>query len=76
MFQEHAQVVLTCRLPVLDLSPGDLGVVVHKHGPSTAYEVEFISFDGRTIGMATLDAGQLRPVAPGAVLHERLRTAP
>ena len=73
MYQEHHQVVLTCRVPALGLEPGDVGVVIHVHGQGAAYEVEFMSLDGRTIGIETLDAAQLRPVSANAVPHERLR---
>ena len=62
MFQEHAQVVLACPLPALGLEPGDVGVVVHVHGQGAAYEVEFMSLDGRTIGLKTLEACHLRPI--------------
>lgn len=75
IFQEHAQVVLACPLPALGLEPGDVGVVIHVHGQGAAYEVEFISLDGRTIGLQTLEAHQLRPVSASAVPHERLRAA-
>jgi len=73
MFQEHTQVVLMSPLPALGLEPGDVGVVVHVHGQGTAYEVEFMSLDGRTIGVETLEAKQLRPVSASAVPHERIR---
>ena len=75
MYQEHSQVVLTCPLPALGLEPGDVGIVVHVHGAGAAYEVEFMSLDGRTIGVQTLAASQLRPVSASAVPHERVRTA-
>jgi len=75
MFQEHTQVVLMSPLPALALEPGDVGVVVHVHAQGVAYEVEFMSLDGRTIGVETLEANQLRPVSASAVPHERLRAA-
>ena len=75
MFQEHTQVVLMCSLPALGLEPGDVGVVVHVHGQGAAYEVEFMSLDGRTVGVETLEARQLRPVSASAVPHERVRAA-
>ena len=75
MFQKHARVVLTCPLPALGLEPGDVGVVVHIHGQAAAYEVEFMSLDGRTIGVQTLRADQLRAVSASAVPHERVRAA-
>jgi hypothetical protein len=75
MYQEHAQVVLMTPLPALGLEPGDVGVVVHIHAQGAAYEVEFISLDGRTIGVETLQPQQLRPVTGSAVPHERVRAA-
>ena len=74
-FQEHAQVVLASPLPALGLEPGDVGVVVHVHAGAAAYEVEFMSLDGRTIGVMTLRADQLRAVSASAMPHERLRAA-
>ena len=75
MYQEHSQVVLTCPIPALGLEPGDVGIVVHVHGAGAAYEVEFMSLDGHTIGLQTLDASQLRQVSASAVPHERVRAA-
>ena len=75
MFQEHAQVVLASPLPALGLEPGDVGVIVHVHAHGTAYEVEFMSLDGHTIAVQTLQAGQLRAVSASAVPHERVRAA-
>jgi hypothetical protein len=67
MFQQHAQVVLACPLPALGLEPGDVGVVVCVHANGAAYEVEFMSLDGHTIGVETLFADQLRAVSRSAV---------
>lgn len=60
MLQEHTQVMLKKTIPDLGLTPGDMGVVVHVHGSGTAYEVEFLTLDGHTIGVKTLDAADLR----------------
>ena len=75
MFVEHSQVVLSRSLPRLGLEPGDVGVVVHVHGGGQAYEVEFMTFDGHTIGVETLASADLRRVSAGAVPHERERAA-
>jgi len=75
MFQEHSQVVLTRHLPKLDLESGDVGVVVHVHGEGKAYEVEFMTLDGHTIGVETLDADHLRAASGSAVPHERARVS-
>ncbi len=75
MFEEHSQVVLKCPLPGLGLEPGDVGVVVHVHDTAVAYEVEFMTIDGRTIGVETLGAKDVRAAADNAVPHERERIA-
>lgn len=71
MFDEHTRVVLERSLPSLGLEPGDVGVVVHSYGSGAAYEVEFLSLDGNTIGVCTLEAADLRKVSGRAVGHER-----
>ena len=53
----------------MGLEPGDVGVVVHVHGQRAAYEVEFVTLDGQTIGVETLQPQQLRPVAATVVPH-------
>jgi Domain of unknown function (DUF4926) len=73
MFHEHTQVVLDRPVPTLGLEPGEVGVVVHVHANGAAYKVEFTSLDGRTIGVQTLLADQLRAVSASAVPHERVR---
>ncbi|MEP7303436.1 MAG: DUF4926 domain-containing protein [Caldimonas sp.] len=75
MFREHSQVVLAAPVPALGLEPGDVGVVVHVHLGGAAYEVEFMTLDGRTIGIETLKPAQLRAVSASAVPHERVRAA-
>lgn len=60
MLKEHAQVVLNKYLPKLGLEPGDIGVVVHVYGLGSAYEVEFLTRDGKTIGLETIDAADLQ----------------
>ena len=75
MFEEHSQVVLKSPLPTLRLEPGDVGVIVHVHGHGEAYEVEFMTFDGRTIGVETVQADDLRAASGAAVPHERERAA-
>ena len=60
MLNEHTQVVLKRPMPSLGLEPGDVGVVVHVHGQGESYEVEFLSLDGNTIGVETVEASDLR----------------
>jgi hypothetical protein len=65
MASQHAQAALLRSLPSLGLKPGDVGVVVHVYNQGEAYEVEFMNPDGSTLGVATVDARDVR-LAPGA----------
>jgi hypothetical protein len=71
MLNEHSRVVLTVTLPSLGLEPGDVGVIVHIHGDGSAYEVEFMTLDGETVGVETVNAGNLRPVGEREIPHAR-----
>ena len=75
MLKEHSQVVLKKPLPSLGLEPGDVDVVVNIYEQGLAYEVEFLTTDGHTIGLETVDADDLRPAIGNAVVHERERLA-
>lgn len=69
--KEHDCVVLTADLPADGLKAGDVGTVVHVHNNGAAYEVEFMTFAGRTIAVATVEASQLRPVGDRDLSHVR-----
>jgi hypothetical protein len=71
MLIEHSQVVLNKPLPHLSLKPGYVGIVVHVHDEGAAFEVEFLTMLGNTIGVETLAAAELRQASPTAVAHER-----
>jgi len=71
MIKEHDCVVLTDRLPKEGLESGDVGTVVHVHKDGAAYEVEFATLSGETIAVATVKAGNLRPVGKRDVNHVR-----
>lgn len=50
-------------VPVDGVRAGWIGAVVHVHEtPETAYEVEFVGADGRTVAVTTLKAQQLELV--------------
>jgi hypothetical protein len=57
------------------LVAGDIGTVVFAHADGAAYDVEFVTGDGRTLAVATLTASQVEPVAGEDILHLRKRTA-
>ena len=64
-------VVLRRALPAYGLEEGDVGTVVHQYRDGEAVEVEFITGEGETIAVATLEAGEVRPMQRREVLHAR-----
>jgi hypothetical protein len=42
------------------------------HGEGAGYEIEIFTLDGKTLDVVTLEAAQVRPVAPMEVMHARL----
>ena len=74
MFQEHDTVILTKTVQGDEgnnLLPGDVGFVIHIHGNSVAYVVEFMALDGDTIDVATVNPDQVRAVTAGDMTHAR-----
>ena len=69
--QEHDRVVLTTDLPGEKLTPGDVGTIVHVYRAGEAFEVEFVSLDGETVAVVTLERAQLRPVERREITHAR-----
>jgi uncharacterized protein DUF4926 len=71
MIQEHERVVL--RTPVLaeGLEAGDVDTVVHVSRDGRAYEVKFVTLDGRTAAIVMLEADQVRPVHSWETSHAR-----
>lgn len=74
MIAEHSLVVLDCDPEHEKLHRGDVGTVVHVYENGAAYEVEFVDGGGATVALITVDAGDVRRILPGEVLHAR-RTA-
>jgi len=75
MITEHASVVLTEDIPAAGLQAGDVGVVVHIHRQGVAFEVEFMTLDGGTLTVQTLEARQVREAGNLDVPHVRERIA-
>ena len=71
MIKEHDRVVLNTPVPSERLEAGDVGTMVHVYKDGEAHEVEFVTLDGHTAGVATLEASQVRPVARGEIAHAR-----
>jgi hypothetical protein len=70
MIREFDSVVLTVDLPEHRLRKGDLGTVAMAHG-DRGYEIEFMTLDGETLAVVSLDRAQVRPVARGEIASAR-----
>ncbi len=75
MIHELDTVVLTHDIPEHNLKEGDLGTVMHCYGDSKAFEVEFVTASGKTIGVLTLTEADVRSVRSGEILHVRELTS-
>lgn len=71
MIDELDQIVLEADLPEFGLQRGDVGTVVLVHG-SKGFEVEFMTLDGETVAVVSLDADQVRAIGRGEIAHARL----
>jgi ribulose-5-phosphate 4-epimerase/fuculose-1-phosphate aldolase len=71
MIKEHDSVALGRDLPEYGLARGDLGTIVHIYADGKAYEVEFMTLTGDTIGVVTLELGDVRPVTGHEIAHAR-----
>lgn len=71
MIEEHNRIVLTADLPEEGLRAGDVGTVVHVHQDGQAFEVEFLTLDGRTVVVATVQGAQVRAVSETDMTHAR-----
>lgn len=70
MIRELDRVVLTTSLRKHRLKRGDIGTVVMKHG-SRGYEVEFMTLDGNTVAVVSVEPRQVRPIAANELPHVR-----
>lgn len=71
MINEHDRVALDRDLPEYGLTRGDLGTVVHVYADGKAYEVEFMTLTGDTIGVLTLESNDVRPITDREIAHAR-----
>lgn len=73
--QELDQVVVVEDLDELPIRCGDIGTVVGVYQSNKAYEVEFVTLTGQTVGVATLAADKVRAIREGEIAHARLLLA-
>ena len=71
MIHERDTVVLTHDVPDHGLKRGDVGAVVHCYADGAAFEVEFVTAEGRTVAVLTLTEADIRPMGSGEILHAR-----
>jgi hypothetical protein len=58
--REHDLVVLQQSLPDYSLERGAVGTIVHIHSDGAAVEAEFLTVDGRTVAVLTLQPAGYR----------------
>jgi putative heme iron utilization protein len=71
MFTELDTVVLSHDIKEHNLTGGDVGAVVHVYENNKAYEVEFVTGEGKTIAVITLTRDDIRPMERQEILHVR-----
>jgi hypothetical protein len=64
-------VILAEDIPQHGLREGDVGTVVFVHEDGAAYEVEFVTLDGETVGVITLQDAQVHAVGRRQIAHAR-----
>ena len=48
---------------------GDLGTIVHRYTDGQAWEVEFVTAEGRTVAVLTLTCADIGPMGSQEILH-------
>ncbi|MCD6508098.1 DUF4926 domain-containing protein [Candidatus Poribacteria bacterium] len=71
MLKELDTVDLTRDIYEYGLRRGDIGAIVHRYENGAAFEVEFVTADGKTIALLTLDRTSIRPIGGREILHVR-----
>lgn len=71
MMHEHSRVVSLKDLPRAGLVAGDVGTIVHIYADRAAVEVEFMSLDGQTKAVETLECTDVREVTDRDMTHAR-----
>jgi len=71
MIKELDCIALTTDLPSYGLAAGDVGAVVHVYEGGRSYQVEFTTFDGKTVALAKVSSDQIRPLGNREIHHAR-----
>ena len=71
MTRELDRVVLTADVLSEGFVSGDVGTVVHVYADGETFEIEFMTLDGQTALVATVEASSVRPVTGRDITHSR-----
>ena len=71
MLNELDTTVLVRDLPEHGLVRGDIGAIVYRSPDGRAFDVEFVTADGRTVTVERLSATDVRPMRDDEILHAR-----
>lgn len=71
MIKELDTVVLTKNMEKYGLQEGDVGAVVHCYESGEAFEVEFVTAEGMTVVVLTLERDEIRPMKDKGTKGER-----
>jgi len=71
MFKELDTAVLARNLPAHRLVEGDIGAIVYRSPDGRAFDVEFVTADGRTVTVERLAASDVRTMRNDEILHAR-----
>ena len=71
MIHELDTVVLTHDVKEYALKQGDIGAVVLAYADGAAFEVEFVTAEGKTVAVLTLTPSEFRPMRSHEILHVR-----
>ncbi len=75
MIGELDTVVLLRDIEEHGLERGDIGAVVHSYKSGDAFEVEFVTGEGETVGVLTLNREDVRRMEGREILHARALAA-
>ena len=71
MIRELDTVVLAHDVEEYGLKRGDIGAVVHCYEDDRAFEIEFVTGEGKTVALLTLTQEDIRPLGRKEILHVR-----
>jgi ATP-dependent exoDNAse (exonuclease V) alpha subunit len=71
MYKELDIIAITHDIEESGLKQGDIGTIVHCYKDNKAFEIEFVTADGKTVALLTLKSEDIRSLKDREVLHVR-----